>query len=83
MKKLILFGLLSLALLSGCKNPIGAAVDKEGEETRQQMQTELAVAKAELTNEMREQMNNLFVSISGQIVPLADYLQTLGFPIAR
>jgi hypothetical protein len=75
MKRLILIGLL--CLLPGCKNPIGSAVEKEGEETRQQMQTELAVAKAELTNEMREQMNNLFVSISGQIVPLAEYLQTL------
>lgn len=78
MKKLILFGLLSLALLSGCKNPIGAAVDKEGEETRQELQAGLDQAKIELTDAMKQQLNNLFVDISGQIVPLKDYLQTLG-----
>jgi len=77
MKKLLLIGLL--CLLPGCKNPIASAVDKEGEETRQQLQTELDLAKVELTNEMREQINNLFVDISGQIVPLAEYLQTLGW----
>ncbi|HAE38084.1 MAG TPA: hypothetical protein DCG57_05520 [Candidatus Riflebacteria bacterium] len=76
MKRLILIGLL--CLLPGCKNPIGTAVDKEGEETRQQLQTELDVAKTELTEAMQKQMNDLFINISGQIVPLADYLQALG-----
>lgn len=78
MKKLLL--IISLATLSGCSNPISSAVDKEGEETRQQMQTELATAKVELTEEMQKQLDSLFINISGQLVSVLQYIQTPIYP---
>ena len=66
MKKL--FFIFCLVAASGCSNPISSAVDKEGEETRLQMQTELATAKSEINAELQRQLETMYVNISGQLV---------------
>jgi len=71
MKKLLI--ILSLATLTGCSNPISSAVDKEGDETRAEMQSELAAAKIELTEEMKRQLDQVQVNISGQVISLLQY----------
>lgn len=76
MKKLLI--ILFLMTLTGCSNPISSAVDKEGDETRAEMQTELAAAKIELTEEMKRQLNQLYVNVSGQMVSLLQYFSING-----
>lgn len=71
MKKLLI--VLFLATLTGCSNPISSAVDKEGDETRLEMQNELAAAKIELTEEMKRQLDQVQVNISGQVISLLQY----------
>lgn len=66
MKKLLL--IICLAAITGCSNPISSAVDKEGEETRFQMQTELATAKSEINAALQRQLETMYVNISGQLV---------------
>ncbi|GAB1355463.1 hypothetical protein MASR1M12_42070 [Erysipelotrichia bacterium] len=76
MKKLLI--ILFLMTLTGCSNPISSAVDKEGDETRAEMQTELATAKVELTEEMKRQLDQLYVNVSGQMVSLLQYFTING-----
>lgn len=76
MRKLILIA--ALALVTGCSNPISSAVDKEGDETRAEMQTELAVAKIELSEEMKKQLEQLYINVSGQMVSLLQYFTING-----
>lgn len=76
MKKLLI--ILFLMTLTGCSNPISSAVDKEGDETRAEMQTELAAAKIELTEEMKRQLDQLYVNVSGQMVSLLQYFSING-----
>lgn len=57
MKKLAI--ILILCSLTGCSNPIASAVDKEGDETRAQMQTELEIAKQQISTEMRKIIETL------------------------
>lgn len=66
MKKLLL--IICLISVSGCSNPISSAVDKEGEETRIQMQAELTAAKTEINTELQRQLETMYVNISGQLV---------------
>ena len=66
MKKLLFA--ICLVAITGCSNPISSAVDKEGEETRIQMQTELATAKTEINAELQRQLETMYVNISGQLV---------------
>lgn len=47
MKKLFLIGLI---LLTGCSNPISSQIDKEGDETRAEIQAEMAIARQEIDN---------------------------------
>ncbi|HNX76082.1 MAG TPA: hypothetical protein PLM07_04040 [Candidatus Rifleibacterium sp.] len=72
MKKLLL--IVCLVAASGCSNPISSAVDKEGEETRIQMQTELATAKNEINAELQRQLETMYVNISGQLVSVMQFL---------
>lgn len=76
MKKLLI--ILILMTLTGCSNPISSAVNKEGDETRAEMQTELAAAKIELTEEMKRQLDQLYVNVSGQMVSLLQYFTING-----
>ena len=76
MKRLLT--ILFLTTLTGCSNPISSAVDKEGDETRAEMQTELAVAKVELTEEMKRQLDQVQVNISGQMISLLQYFTING-----
>ena len=76
MKKLLI--ILILMTLTGCSNPISSAVDKEGDETRAEMQIELAAAKLELTEEMKKQLEQLYVNISGQMISLLQYFTING-----
>ncbi len=66
MKKLLL--IICLVAASGCSNPISSVVDKEGEETRIQMQAELNAAKTEISTELQRQLETMYVNISGQLV---------------
>jgi hypothetical protein len=47
MKKLLLIGLICL---TGCSNPILSQIDKEGDKTRAEIQTEMAIARQEIDN---------------------------------
>jgi uncharacterized lipoprotein YajG len=76
MKKLIL--VVALALVTGCSNPISSAVNKEGDETRLEMQNELATAKIQLTEEMKRQLDQVQVNLSGQMVSLLQYFSING-----
>lgn len=72
------FLILCLVTLTGCSNPISSAVDKEGDETRVEMQNELAVAKIELSEEMKKQLEQLYINVSGQMVSLLQYFTING-----
>lgn len=76
MKKLLI--ILFLMTLTGCGNPISSAVDKEGDETRAEMQNELAAAKIELTEEMKRQLDQVQVNISGEMISLLQYFTING-----
>lgn len=76
MKKLLI--ILFLMTLTGCSNPISSAVDKEGDETRAEMQAELAAAKVELTEEMKRQLDQVQINISGQMISLLQYFTING-----
>ena len=76
MRKLILIA--ALALATGCSNPISSAVNKEGDETRLEMQNELAAAKIELTEEMKRQLDQVQINISGQMISLLQYFTING-----
>jgi uncharacterized protein YceK len=76
MKKVLI--LLVLISLTGCSNPISSAVDKEGEETRLEMQNELATAKIQLTEEMKRQLDQVQINLSGQMVSLLQYFSING-----
>lgn len=71
MKRLLI--ILFLTILTGCSNPISSAVDKEGNETRLEMQNELASARIELTDAMKKQLDQVQVEISGQMISLLQY----------
>lgn len=79
MKKLLLMGLI---LLTGCNNPISSQIDKEGDDTRAEIQAEMVIAKQEITAETQRQLEQIIVQIDGQIMNLMDYL-TLRFPMMR
>jgi len=76
MKKLLLLGLI---FLTGCTNPISSAIDKEGDKTRAEMQTELAVAKIELAEEMKRQLASATIEINGTVINAINYLTMVGF----
>lgn len=76
MKKLLIIAILMT--LTGCSNPISSAVDKEGDETRAEMQSELAAAKIELTEEMKRQLDQVQVNISGEVISLLQYFTING-----
>lgn len=76
MKKLLIIAILMT--LTGCSNPISSAVDKEGDETRAEMQNELAAAKIELTEAMKKQLDQVRVSISGEVISLLQYFTING-----
>lgn len=73
MKKLLL--VIWLVAATGCSNPIGSAVDKEGEETRLQMQAELNAARAEIIHQMRLQFEFLNMSLPESLV---SYIRAAG-----
>jgi len=79
MKKLLLIGLI---LLTGCNNPIGSQIDKEGDATRAEIQAEMISAKQEISAETQRQLEQIIVQIDGRIMNLMDYL-TLRFPVMR
>ena len=79
MKKLLLIGLI---LLTGCNNPISSQIDKEGDETRAEIQAEMISAKQEISAETQRQLEQIIVQIDGRITNLMDYL-TLRFPVMR
>lgn len=76
MRKLILIA--ALALVTGCGNPISSAVNKEGDETRLEMQNELAAAKVELTEEMKRQLDQVQINLAGEMISLLQYFTING-----
>ena len=76
MKKLLI--ILFLITITGCSNPISSAVDKEGDETRAEMQSELAAAKIELTDAMKKQLDQVQLNISGEVISLLQYFTING-----
>ena len=58
MKKLFLAMLIaSVAFTSGCKNPISASVEKEGDKTRADMIVELNAAKVDIFNSFKSELD--------------------------
>lgn len=83
MKKLILIGLI---LLTGCNNPIGSAISKEGDKTRAELQSELATAKQEISAEnqaMTEQLAQQFNSNYGTIADYLNFMLTRNAGVSR
>lgn len=57
MKKLFLALLVvSAAFISGCKNPLSASVEKEGDKTRADMIIELNAAKVDIFNAFKTEL---------------------------
>ena len=74
MKQFIkLFLFLSLFLV-GCNNPISLQIDKEGDETRAELQTEVALAEQHITKEVKDMLTEMKVEINGTIVSVFEYL---------
>lgn len=76
MRKLLI--LLVLISLTGCSNPISSAVDKEGDEARLEMQNELTIAKIELTEEMKRQLDQVRINLAGEMISLLQYFSITG-----
>ena len=75
MKKLLLIGLM---LLTGCNNPISSAIDKEGDETRAEMQAEIAIARQEIAEETKRQLASATIEINGTVINAINYLTMVG-----
>lgn len=83
MRKLALIGLI---LLTGCTNPIGSAISKEGDKTRAELQNELEIAKQEISAEnqaMLEQLARQFNNDFGAIVSYLNFLQMHNGGVSR
>jgi len=76
MKKLLLIGLI---FLTGCQNPIGSAINKEGDKTRAEMQSELATAKQELSAENQAMIEQLAQRFGNDMSTIVDYLNYIAF----
>ena len=76
MKKLLLIGII---FLTGCTNPIRSAIDKEGDKTRAEMQTEIAIARQEIAEETKRQLASATIEINGTVINAINYLTMVGF----
>lgn len=77
MRKLLLIALIAL---TGCTNPIASSINKEGDKTRAELQSELATAKQELSAEnqaMIEQLAQRFGNDMSTVVYYLNYLADL------
>lgn len=75
MKKLLLIGLI---LLTGCNNPISSAIDKEGDKTRAEMQSEMEIAKQQIAEETKRQLASTTIEINGTVINAINYLTMVG-----
>lgn len=75
MKKLALIGLI---LLTGCNNPISSAIDKEGDKTRAEMQSEMEIAKQQIAEETKRQLASATIEINGTVINAINYLTMVG-----
>lgn len=76
MRKLALIGLI---LLTGCANPIGSAISKEGDKTRAELQYELEMAKQEISAENQAMLEQLAQRFGNDMIAIVDYLNYLAF----
>lgn len=76
MRKLALIGLI---LLTGCANPISSAIDKEGDKTRAELQSELEIAKQEISAENQAMLEQLAQRFGNDMSAIVDYLNYLAF----
>lgn len=60
--------------LVGCNNPISSQIDKEGDETRAELQTEVALAEQKITQEVKDMLTEMKVEINGTIVSVFEYI---------
>jgi len=65
-------------LLTGCNNPISSAIDKEGDETRAEMQAEIAIARQEIAEETKRQLASATIEINGTVINAINYLTMVG-----
>lgn len=75
-RKLALIGLI---LLTGCTNPIGSAISKEGDKTRAELQSELELAKQEISAENQATLEQLAKRFGNDMSAIVDYLNYLAF----
>ena len=75
MKKLLLIGLI---FITGCQNPIGSAIDKEGDKTRAEMQVEMEIAKQQIAEETKRQLASATIEINGTVINAINYLTMVG-----
>ena len=76
MRKLLLIALIAL---TGCTNPIASSIDKEGDKTRAELQSELATAKQELSAENQAMIEQLAQRFGNDMSTVVDYLNYLAF----
>ena len=75
MKKIVLILLLALSVAtSGCKNPISASVEKEGDKTREDMIVELDAAKQDIYNAFKKEIDQSSQSNQDLINAYMQYL---------
>lgn len=76
MRKLALIGLI---LLTGCTNPISSTISKEGNKTRAELQSELELAKQEISAENQAMLEQLAQRFGNDMSAIVDYLNYLAF----
>lgn len=72
MKKLLLIGII---FLTGCSNPISSKISDEGDSTRQTITSEMATAKLEISEELRNELESMQMTTNEQIIQI---LRTMG-----
>lgn len=75
MKKLLLIGII---FATGCQNPIASSINKEGDKTRAEMQSEIAIARQEIAEETKRQLASATIEINGTVISAINYLTMVG-----
>ena len=76
MKKLLLIGII---FFTGCTNPIASSINKEGDKTRAELQSELDLAKQEISAENQAMLEQLAQRFGNDMIAIVNYLNYLAF----
>jgi len=77
MRKIIYILLISSMFLTGCQNPISSAINKEGDETRAELTSELSVNTEALKTEVQTMINSIEYRLGNNNYYMLEYLTKL------